>query len=307
MAEQLHDRPEQSIGEPAARGPIVVPIDGSAESRALLPVARAVAAIWDGESHLLHVTAAPPQQGPLREAVGLTEADLAGFVLHQRTGNPADVILKHVQEQAARLVIMATHGWTSGSSAHATRVAEAVLRRCDRPLMLVSREAGAGFLPEHAPFSRLLLPLNGSLDGEAPLVAIALLIGRPDAAVDVLHIVSTVANARHGTFTLPRYVDQPYHEWEEWRREFSARFEQRIGREPAHIHVAVGDPGKVIVSAARQYGSDLIILAWKQVWDGDHAPTLRAVLRHAPCPVLVVPSDASKGESERSPAGAEAG
>jgi len=293
MTGEHHGEGTSTSHQPArAQGPILVPVDGSRASLALLPVARAVAAIWNAQPHVLLVTNAPLLPGP--EAGEIAEPGLAGLLLDQRTGDPGQVILKVVQEQASSLVIMATRGWTAGKTGPLGRVAAAVLRGCRCPLMLVGEEAGVDFVPEHTALSRLLLPLDGRAESQEPLDAAAPLIARQDAVVDVLHVLARTDGVavEAQAFTVPRYLDQPYHEWEAWRREFAARFRHGPIPEPARVHVAVGHPAQEIVAAARAYHSDLIILAWRGILTGGHASTLRAVLRAAPCPLLIVPGKA---------------
>ena len=59
------------------------------------------------------------------------------------------------------------------------------------------------------------------------------------------------------------------------------------GRLQAHLCVRAGEPGPEITRAAREW-ADLIVLAWKGHWVADRAKTLKAVLREASCPVMVV-------------------
>ncbi len=272
------------------RGSILVPVDGSRPSLAVLPVARAVAGIWRGQPHLLSVTAAPLSTSALTESLGLTEADLAGFTLDQRTGDPAAVILQTTRESKAAVVIMAAHGRTARPSTLLGHVTEAVLRGVPCPLLLVGDEAGRRFMPDHAALSRILLPLDGSVETAEALEAVAPLISRPEVTVDMLHVVPTAAKPQdqERVFTVPRYVDQPQYEWASWQKEFATRFHDGLTPRTVTVHAAVGDPGREILSAARKQKSDLIIMAWKGVFDGDRARTLRTVLADSPCPVLVV-------------------
>jgi nucleotide-binding universal stress UspA family protein len=289
MAEQAADAGEQAATI-AEWGPILVPIDGSRPSLAVLPVTRAVVPIWRARPHLLYVTDKPLSQAELLEALEPAQRDVAGMAIDQRPGDPVEVILEAAREFDASLIIMGSHGWTASSSALLGHVAEAVVRRSRRPLLLVGREAGRHFVEEHASLARILLPLDGSVEVAAGLVAAAPMVGRPDAVIDVLHVVPSEADmaVQAGVFTVPRYLDQPYHEWGAWRREFAVRFGDGLIREPASVNVAVGNPGREILAAAERHRSDLIVLVWKGVVDAGRARTIRAVFRDAACPLLIV-------------------
>jgi nucleotide-binding universal stress UspA family protein len=49
-----------------------------------------------------------------------------------------------------------------------------------------------------------------------------------------------------------------------------------------------GEPAAEILRVAREQSADLIVLAWKGNWAPEHAATLKAVVREAPCPLVVV-------------------
>jgi nucleotide-binding universal stress UspA family protein len=90
---------------------------------------------------------------------------------------------------------------------------------------------------------------------------------------------------------VPRYVDQPQHEWEAWQQEFLDRV-RGVGRGAEtvhlHLHLDFDKPASAIVRFAVDHQSDLVILAWRGRLERDRALILRAILSAAPCPVLVV-------------------
>ena len=113
------------------------------------------------------------------------------------------------------------------------------------------------------------------------------------AEVLVLHVAAPGAPppTEPGTFTVPRYVDQPQHEWPAWAAEFIARM-SALGHPPSEVRftlsVATGDPGAEIVRAARERDADLVVIAWHGVWEPKRALTMRRVIREVGCPILVV-------------------
>jgi nucleotide-binding universal stress UspA family protein len=45
-----------------------------------------------------------------------------------------------------------------------------------------------------------------------------------------------------------------------------------------------------VLRRAAENASDLVVLAWRGAWDGERAATVKAVLRGAPCPVMIIRS-----------------
>ena len=143
---------------------ILVPVDGSPESEAALPLALAFGRLYEAEIVLLHVgpdPAAPmavpyvvmppvPSQAELAAVVEPARAKVvaAGRPVQVRTryAHPAAAILDTITEEACDLVVMATHGrsgvsrWVFGS------VTEKVVRHASRPV-LVCRAPNAGAEP----------------------------------------------------------------------------------------------------------------------------------------------------------------
>jgi nucleotide-binding universal stress UspA family protein len=89
---------------------------------------------------------------------------------------------------------------------------------------------------------------------------------------------------------VPRYLDQPQHEWPAWSREFLERV--RCLGYPANIEkirlvLAHGEASAAILEFARSNASDLITLAWRGSLEPERAQTMRRVIRNASCPVIV--------------------
>src|SRR6478609_1242959 len=119
---------------------ILVPLDGSPVAEAALPCAEALARL--APSTLYLVRAAPPEDEALATAyLARIAADVRarGLVAEPvvAPGRPADVVVQQAAERAVDLIVMTTHGrsgpgrWVLGS------VADAVLHRTARPMLLV--------------------------------------------------------------------------------------------------------------------------------------------------------------------------
>jgi nucleotide-binding universal stress UspA family protein len=168
-------------------------------------------------------------------------------------------------------------------------VASAVVRIAPCPVVLVRPELGV----HPAALRRIIVPEDGTPTTAAALQPAGELAGRSGAELDVLHVAAAAAHqpAEPGTLTAPRYLDQPQHEWPVWTREFLQRLRHLChcpSTVQTRLFLRTGEPGAEIVRFARERETDLIVVAWRGHLDGQRAATLRAVVRDAPCPTLVL-------------------
>jgi nucleotide-binding universal stress UspA family protein len=185
---------------------IVIPLDGSETSRAILPQVRKLLFAKDAEVVLVRAISVPP--GVEGQTLELTETlraraakelqaltreltskgARARFVV--RKGDAADVILEVASEEGATLIAIATHGrsglrrWAFGS------VAEKILRASPIPVLAVRSfsESGGPTPAEGLTLKRILVPVSAdglSLQGVEPALALARLFG---SSVTLLHV-----------------------------------------------------------------------------------------------------------------------
>ena len=132
---------------------ILVPLDGSRQSASILPVVEELALAHGSEVVLLSVDPKPLEEGSERcaevtaflnqAARHLQERGIQKLALRSAVGSPADRILSAVEETRADLVAMATHGRSGFSRLRFGSVAEEVLRKCVRPLLVVRDPAAS--------------------------------------------------------------------------------------------------------------------------------------------------------------------
>ena len=142
------DAPAQAVQQ------VLVPVDFSAFSEAAVRHARAIAATYDAEIHLLHVVEVPehppphinPDEYPQPAVLDQAELDLEKLadehVGHAVTvaatgGDPSDSILAYVDEHGIDLVVTATKGRTGLDQLLIGSVAEQVLRQSPVPVFVV--------------------------------------------------------------------------------------------------------------------------------------------------------------------------
>jgi nucleotide-binding universal stress UspA family protein len=125
----------------------VVPLDGSEYSERALPVAGALAARFGGGLVLVSAQF----HGPLDPSAYLEECaaritQCPVEVVPTRNEHGAVAIAEALEGGADRIVCMTTHGRGSWRWAALGSVAEEVIQRTDRPLLLVGRHCRADFL-----------------------------------------------------------------------------------------------------------------------------------------------------------------
>lgn len=273
---------------------ILVPLDGSRlAARVLTPLRRLL--VSGVELTLLRVVEPRSEtehdRGPAVEVAMRAQLDQVREELGPDVrctiqlvrGDPAEEIVRYARDTRQDLVAMATHGrsgverWIRGS------VAERVLRECEAPLLLCNPYA---LEPrENAAFRRILVPLDGSetADRVLPLVEE---VGRlHDARVTLLRVEPLVITE----------LPSPMLEGSSWN---PARLEASMAPQQerlaaagveAEAKAAHGVVAAEILRAARD--SDLLAMTTHgrtgvaRWWFGSVA---EQVLRHAPCPLLVV-------------------
>jgi nucleotide-binding universal stress UspA family protein len=135
---------------------ILVPLDGSEASEAVLPIVSCLAGPFDFEVQLLHVvegarsvisspllaTGVREPRAYLAEVAAHLEARALRVTTTVRAGLPAEVIPAVAVETKSGLVAMSTHGRTGLGRLFLGSVAERVLRSVSVPMLLWKPPAG---------------------------------------------------------------------------------------------------------------------------------------------------------------------
>ena len=267
---------------------LLVPLDGSTNAAAALSVARGLAHPMDATVVLIHVGGEALASHELPGRLGLSAEDVRGLVIDQCAGSPAPAIVREAVARHAVLIVMCTSAWPDGPLHAFGSVLDEVLLNAPCPVVLVpsilSRDPWI--------LRQLVLPHDGTPTSGAAIAPTADLASRAGAELVVLHIAtpSDERPAESGTFVMPRYLDQPQHEWPTWSREFLERV--RCLCYPANIEnirlvLMHGEASSAILEFARRNASDLIALAWRGSLEAERAQTIRRVIRDASCPVIV--------------------
>lgn len=273
---------------------ILVPLDGSRlAARVLTPLKRL---LTEGvELTLLRVVEprgeSEHDRGPAAEVAMRAQLDQVREELgpgprctvQLLRGDAAEEIVRYARETRQDLVAMATHGrsgierWVRGS------VAERVLRECEAPLLLCNPYALEPRLD--GPFRRIVVPLDGSETADRVLPLVEELGRLHDSQVTLLRVEPLVITE----------LPSPILEGSLWD---PAPLEQSMAPQrdrltaagvKADAKAAYGVVAAELLRAARD--ADLLAMTTHgrtgvaRWWFGSVA---EQVLRHAPCPVLVV-------------------
>jgi nucleotide-binding universal stress UspA family protein len=267
-------------------GPVVlVPLDGSKQALGALPIARRLADLLSVPVRILHVAEQP---GPLAETadrLGLEPTHLRGATLELRAGSPPQAIVGAAADWQARLIVMSGHAGPVRPADGIGAVALAVLRDAPCPVVLVDPTRAKG----EWTLKRVLVPHDGSPAVSDALRPAAELARRAGAELVVLQAAGAEYAAESGSIATPMYVDQPQHEWPAWSGEFLQRLATVCPLADVRVRLLVGrgEPAEETIRVANEESADLVVLAWRGHLDAHGAPTLRAVLRDAPCPIMV--------------------
>jgi nucleotide-binding universal stress UspA family protein len=267
---------------------LVVPLDGTEQALVALPIAKRLAELGGTTIHLVHVANELTPPADVLASIGLSGIELRGSVLDTKAGEPSLGIIQQAVQLHSELIVMCTH---SVGEKTVGRTALAVLKGAPCPLVLVRPERG--IIPWA--LRRILLPHDGTPTTSAAIRPAAELARRAEAELVVLHVAGAGARApaERGSLAVPRYMDQPQHEWPAWTGEFVERLGSVVPLESLKVRMSLahGDPGDEVLRNATEHASDLIVLAWRGVWEGEHAATVKTVLHHAACPVMIVRSE----------------
>ncbi len=264
-------------------------LEGAVQATLLVAVARALAQIEGAALHVLPMGIRFGSPPDMAHDLHLAEEQLHGCVFHHAQGTLAESILRGAGELPRALVVMPAHIGGGKPDLAAGPVAEEVLLQSSAPIVLIPREATDR--PWH--LRQILLPHDGTPVTAAALGPAMELARQAQAGLMVVHIVSSTPSrvSEPGTMTSPRYTDQPQHEWPAWTNEFVERM-RALSHEPAPVKlrllVAAGEPGAEIVRITREHNSDLVILAWRGMWEAERASVVKAVVQRSPSPVLIV-------------------
>jgi nucleotide-binding universal stress UspA family protein len=269
---------------------VLAPLDGTRHATAAVPVACALARLLGASLHVLHVSREPGRDpAELLAALGVDRLHVPELVIEARVGDPAETIVGVAEGWGDVLLVMGTHtGVRAGPGASLGPVCDAVFDAAHRPIVLVPPTRG------DAPWAlrTMLVPHDGTPATTVALAPAFYLAQRAGATMWALHVASPhePPESCPGRLGSPRYIDQRQHEWPAWAREFLDRLAsgQAVMPKALRLALAHGEPSSVIARFAAARQADLVVLCSHGLLGPGRGSVLRAVLRDAREPVLVL-------------------
>lgn len=296
---------------------ILVALDGSSASQAVLPIAGYIAQAGGYELTLLAVWEMGPQDaetlGP-RTAEALRAHGAANMrsyldnvarsleeqrglkpAIEVRAGHPAIEIMDAAAHLGSDLIAMATHGRRGATAATRGSVADKLLRGSKVPVLAVGPLSLHGIDPAEVRIERILAPLDGTSESESALPIAAELARGASAEIHLLRVVPPILSD-YGT-GLPEWYE-PGPELDEAglqrpRQQEAARYlsvvRERYERFVKQTHVRTGRPADEIRRVIEDERLHLVVMASRS--RGEAAWTLGGVANEiieGPVPVVIV-------------------
>jgi nucleotide-binding universal stress UspA family protein len=280
---------------------ILVPLDGSTRAEQVLPYVQRLASLLDARLYLLQVVPEIPEDEPFavtvaesyrldsaptatqrrrawsawetqrQHALGylgshavMLQAEGTRIDFEVRLGHPTEEIVTVATEQHAKLIALATHGysglkrWTLGS------VTDKVVHATTTPVFIV--RSGEPVSVDAITFNRILVPLDGSMLAKQALPFATELASAAQAELLLLQAVSPTIEGLPSIAPLSRPLPQFGQVIAELRAQADDELtalaaELRRPAMPVTRMVVTGHPAEVIVDEAQQRASDLIVMA----------------------------------------------
>jgi len=301
---------------------LLVPLDGSKMSEAVLAPTAELAAKAGARVTLLHVIErgahatvhgqrhlVEPREAEqyLREvaARGFPAGVPVGWHVHRRRiGRVAHSLVRHADQLQPDLIIMCSHGPVRLRDRVLGNIAQQTIHRQAVPVLLFRSQPGRPCFP----FRNVLVPLDGQTPHEhglAPAAEMARLCGAGLVLITVVPTAGELPGEQAASATLlpsatRQFLDLRQQQAVEYLRAH-VEWLRAVGLD-AHGQVARGAPDRLIQEAAEELGVDLIALGTHgkagtdAFWSGSLTPKL---LRRAKTSFLLVPvPDAPDGSAE---------
>ncbi len=296
---------------------VLVPLDFSASSLEALRFSAPLLGSFGANLHLVHVTtpdepmaglAAMPivisetalpdrLKADMKRAVKKHAATLEPATIHVLRGKPYEEICRLARDLQIDLIVIATRGQTGFKHLLLGSTAERVVRYSPCPVMVVRQRKtrlGSAQTCTDLNFENILVPIDFSDCANQGLAVALNLATQFNSTLTLMHSVNLdyyVASDDYARYDFPQLLRQA----EKIAQERLQQIVQHLRHDGFDVHgkVTIGHAGQHICDRARESKVGLIVTSthgrtgFKHVLIGS---TAEYVVRHADCPVLVVPS-----------------
>jgi nucleotide-binding universal stress UspA family protein len=116
---------------------VVLPLDGSKTATSALGAAQAVTEILGGVLHIVHIAGSQIPEEQLKEHLQISGMDLRSCLIEQITGEPAEAILAFASKVDAKMIVMASHGFTYNDTRLIGGITMGVIQEAKSPVMII--------------------------------------------------------------------------------------------------------------------------------------------------------------------------
>lgn len=294
---------------------VLLPVDFSAPSLRALEFALPLIKHFGADLHLVHVFATDhpfsglvgmpfvlPEleisrsiQEQLREVAQKYSIDLRPENLHVVKGRAFEEICRLGRDTGIDLIVIATRGNTGLKHLALGSTAERVVRYSSCPVLVTHGAKAAGGVPS---FHKILAPVDFSecsMQGLVYAKAFAKHFKSKITLLNSVHFPYYVASDEYARYDLPRLMQHAEIFARDQMRDLLKKTDWN-GLE-VKTSLPTGHPGQQICEHARDSDVDLIVISTHGSTGLTHlllGSVAEYVVRHAPCPVLVVPTRASQ-------------
>ncbi|WP_292936234.1 universal stress protein [Noviherbaspirillum sp.] len=273
---------------------VVLPLADPRSLVAAFPVARVVANTAHAGLHIVTTGAHLPAVQDFVERMSLPQEERDAIAIEAASGDVIDAAMQTLDAARQSVVVLAARigDETDRNADTDAAFGRQVLETVTCPVLVVPPDKDMSAWR----WRKELLPQDGT-PGCAG--ALAQIINR-SASLGIENLVLRIAGANvgqptePGSLATPRYVDHPQYEWEQWGQEFLDRIcgmGARVDEGKLTLLMASGEPGAETIRVAREKEVDMIVLPWHCAIGSGRAHLIKAVLRGAHCPVLLLPED----------------
>ena len=294
---------------------VLVPVDFSVPSLRALEFALPLVKRFGADLHLVHVFAADhpftglvgmpfalPEFGigrsvheQLKDLARKYSIDLRPGLLHALKGRPFEEICRVGRDENIDLIIIATRGNTGVKHLALGSTAERVVRYSSSPVLVTHGAKPSGAIPS---FRKILVPVDFSecsMQGLAYAKIFAKHFKSKITLLNSVHFQYYLASDECTRYDLPRLTQQAYAVAHDQMRDVVEKTDWD-GLE-VDTSLQTGHPGQQICEHARDSDVDLIVTSTHGSTGFTHlllGSVAEYVVRHAHCPVLVVPARSSE-------------
>lgn len=253
---------------------ILVPLDGAKLSEMALAPAAELASAFGSELHLLGVcegrdeSHCPLMQGYLEKTADDVRRGIPGKGLNIKPvvldGEPATRIIDYAVRERMSLIIVVSHGHTGIMPWMMGGTANKIVHGAPLPVLLLRAAAVRKKGRQKSIFSKILLPLDGSTEGERALPTVLEIAGKLGSEVTLLSVVESSQRVHTiGGLDFVRFSEEQVRDME---KELSAYLDKALerfrGRNiKARGELRSGHAAEEIINCAKAAGTRLVAMA----------------------------------------------